>query len=126
MSGNANDCGESLPVSVARHLDQLCNRHEDALRTGRRPSLRQSLDEIDEPARPALLRELLRLELEYRGRAGERPAPEAYLAQFPEQAELIHAAFRELSPAAPSGEAACDPGTLDGPGRQPTQRAALP
>src|SRR5262245_39458414 len=95
MSDNSQDHAESLPVSVARRLDQVCNRFEDAWRAGRRPSLPEFLAQIDEPARPALLRELLRLELEYRGRAGERPAPEEYLAQFPEQAELIHAAFSQ-------------------------------
>src|SRR5438094_862948 len=120
MSDNSKDCAESLPVSVARHLDQVCNRFEDAWRACQRPSLPEFLAQTDEPERPALLRELLRLDIEYRWRAGERPTPEEYLAQFPEHAELIHAAFRELSPPAPAGEPACAPDTQSGPRGQPT------
>src|SRR5262245_18760911 len=123
MSDNPKDNGESLPVSVGRRLDQVCNRFEDAWRAGQRPSVAAFLAEAAGPAGPALLRELLRLDFEYRGRAGERPAPEDYLGQFPEQAELILAAFREFFPEPPAGEQGCAPETLGGPRGQPTQAA---
>jgi serine/threonine protein kinase len=95
VSDNPKDRTESLPVSVARHLDRVCNRFEDVWRAGQRPSLPEFLVEADEPARLALLRELLCLDVEYRREAGEQPTLEDYLSQFPDQAELIHAALSQ-------------------------------
>src|SRR5262249_16686426 len=43
-----------------------------------------------EEDRPALLRELLALDLAYRRRAGEAPRAEEYLRRFPAHADLIH------------------------------------
>src|SRR5262245_18562969 len=94
--------GEPSPpfdVSAAQLIDAVCDRFEDSWRAGQRPSVAAFLAQASEPVRPALLRELLRLDLDYRSRVGERPVPEDYLAQFPEQAERILTAFREFFPA---------------------------
>jgi hypothetical protein len=48
---------------------------------------------ISELARPALLRELLLLELDYRRRRGETPDPVEYRARFPDCLADIEAAF---------------------------------
>src|SRR5262249_11688240 len=44
-----------------------------------------------------LLKELLRLDVEYRRRRGERPFPEDYIGRLPDDAELIRRLWGELS-----------------------------
>jgi tetratricopeptide (TPR) repeat protein len=59
-----------------------------------RPRIADYLGDVQGPERRALLRELLRLDVEYRRAAGEQPAPEDY-SQFTDQAGLIHAALSQ-------------------------------
>src|SRR5207302_1023711 len=56
------------------------------------------------PERAALLRELLRLDLEYRRRRGERPSAADYEARFPGDAALVRAACGGAG-----GDADCTP-----------------
>jgi WD40 repeat protein/predicted Ser/Thr protein kinase len=86
-----------LPLSLARQVDQVCDRFEEDWLAGRRPRIEEFLEEAPPAARPALLRELLRLELERRCRAGERPAADEYHARFPEQAGQVDALLGELT-----------------------------
>jgi WD40 repeat protein/tRNA A-37 threonylcarbamoyl transferase component Bud32 len=90
-----------LPPGEGRRVDLLCDRFEANWKSGRRPRLERYLGRVPPAVRPVLLRELLGLELEYRRRRGETPAPEDYRGRFPEQAALITAAFSEE--AAPPG-----------------------
>jgi hypothetical protein len=72
---------ESTPpfdVTAAQLVDAVCDRFEDAWRRGERPALRGCLAGLPEPARPAVLGELLRLDLHYRRRAGEQPTAGEY------------------------------------------------
>jgi serine/threonine protein kinase len=112
---NRSDSG-ALPLSVERRVDQICRRFEAAWRAlaGPRPCIGDYINDVTGPGRLALLRELLCLDVEYRREAGEEPAPEDYLSQFPDQAELIHAALRQ-----PKGE----PGR---PGSAPEPRPDVP
>src|SRR5947209_4324912 len=75
---------EHLPLPLARQVDEVCDRFEDAWLEGRQPRIEEFLSEASEPARPALLRELLRIELEHRCRRGEQPAAAEYVARFPQ------------------------------------------
>src|SRR5262249_53679988 len=82
-----------LPPTLARQVDQVCDRYEAAWKAGRRPRIDDYLGNLPEPGRAGLLRELLGLELVYRHRAGERPTPEEYQTRFPDADELITAVF---------------------------------
>jgi tetratricopeptide (TPR) repeat protein len=74
-------------VAGARCVDQVCDRFEAAWKaaasTDQRPRIETYLRDAPEPERPALLRELVIVDVEQRFRAGETPRPEDYLARFP-------------------------------------------
>jgi WD40 repeat protein/serine/threonine protein kinase len=76
----------SLPQSVQLQLEGVCNRFEAAWKaagsTSSAPRIAEFVGGTAEPGRTGLLRELLRLDLEYRRRQGEDPLAEgdaAYL-----------------------------------------------
>jgi serine/threonine protein kinase len=74
---------QALPVQAEREVDAVCMRFEAEWQAGRRPAVEDHLGQTPEPARSVLLGELLRLELDYRGRLGERPSEAEYSARFP-------------------------------------------
>src|SRR5262245_61478420 len=84
-----------LPSSLLRRVDAVCNRFEKAWRAGQRPQIEDYLVAAAHAACQVFLRELLVLEMAYRRRAGERPAPEEYRPRFPEHVSVIEAVFRE-------------------------------
>ncbi len=90
------------PDSPVRRVDAACDRFETAWRAGQGPRIEEFLGAVDEPERPALLRELIALEAELRRGRGERPGPAEYRDRFPGQTALVDAAFT---------------GTVPGPGR---------
>jgi hypothetical protein len=73
----------SSPLALAQRVDAACARFEAAWQSGGRPRLEDYLGATTEPERTAVLRELLRLEVEYRLRRGETPRPEEYRDRFP-------------------------------------------
>src|SRR5262249_34574521 len=81
----------SPSVLVGRQVDEVCNRFEDAWQHyiqrhpqhGQRPQIEDSLDDLPETARPAGLRELIKLDIDYRRREGENAALEDYRGRFP-------------------------------------------
>jgi len=83
----------SLPPGMASRLNPVCDRFEDQWLAGAVPRLEEFLPLVDEAVRPALLRELLELELLYRRRRGEHATVEEYRQRLPEYADLIGAAF---------------------------------
>jgi hypothetical protein len=94
MSADSGPGSAALTLSLEWQVNAACDRFEAAWQAGGRPRLEDYLAGCPEPARAALLAELLPLELVYRGRAGEAPAPEEYHARLPAHAALIDAAFR--------------------------------
>jgi serine/threonine protein kinase len=80
---------ESLSLSAEHRIDDVCARFETACKAGERPCLEDHLGQVEEAERPALLRELLRLELFYRVRAGETPRLDEYRLRFPDSVELL-------------------------------------
>ncbi len=92
---NSGSGPPTLSFGQAAQVDVLCDRFEADWRTGRRPAIGEFLAAAPEPARAALLAELLAIEVGWRRRYGEQPAPQDYAAQFPQETELIAAAFDE-------------------------------
>jgi WD40 repeat protein len=90
------------PLNLARYIDRVCDRFEDAFLAGRQPSLEDYLATAPPPVRLELAAELLRVELEGRCRRGDRPALAEYAARFPEHQELVAALLNRASTAAPA------------------------
>jgi tetratricopeptide (TPR) repeat protein len=83
-----------VPLSLALLVDEVCKRFEADWLAGRRERVEHYLGEIKGSERPAVLRELLPLEVYYRRQAGEHPQPAEYLGRFPDlDATLIDSAF---------------------------------
>jgi serine/threonine protein kinase/formylglycine-generating enzyme required for sulfatase activity len=91
----------SPPPWLIPLLEEACDRFETALRAGESPRIDVLLEQMPEEGRPALLRELLVLELAYwrLGSGSDRPALEDYLARFPAREEVVRAVFRTLGSA---------------------------
>jgi serine/threonine-protein kinase len=89
----------SLPPGLAARLDPFCDRFESAWLAGSRPRLEDYLAEAAEADRPALLRELLALELDYRARLGEQPTATEYHSRLPDFVTLIDEACAAASDA---------------------------
>jgi hypothetical protein len=68
-----------LSPDEVRQLEHTCDRFEAAWKAGQRPHPEEYLGAASEPARSALLRQLLLLDWDYRRRAGDDPRPGDYL-----------------------------------------------
>jgi serine/threonine-protein kinase len=82
-----------LPTGLAGRIDDRCDAFEAAWPHSPRPRLTDYIDGFDGDDRLALLRALLRLELELRRAAGEVPHPDEYLAY---DGVAVRSAFREV------------------------------
>jgi eukaryotic-like serine/threonine-protein kinase len=83
----------ALPLADALRLNKLCNRFEEAWKTGLRPQIEAYLCEVAEAERPLLLRELLLLELAYRRQSGDTLSLDMYRQRFPQHTKVVDAAF---------------------------------
>jgi WD40 repeat protein/tetratricopeptide (TPR) repeat protein/tRNA A-37 threonylcarbamoyl transferase component Bud32 len=92
-----------LEPEVVRRLNEACNRFEAAWRRGDRPCLDSFLVGADRRAVPALLTELVHLDIYYRRQHGEQPRAEDYLERFP-------ALARDRLTEALADPGACGPG----------------
>ncbi|MFT5528254.1 MAG: hypothetical protein ACI9HK_006243 [Pirellulaceae bacterium] len=109
-----NDPAIRLSLQAAQRIDAVCLRFETAWRESRpvsersaerptiasvaqqRPQLQEYLNDVAEPERTSLLRELLLLELEYRTTLHQEcPTEEDYYSEFPGHVELISNTFRQ-------------------------------
>jgi serine/threonine-protein kinase len=77
------------PVAIARRIDALCERFEEAWRSGESPRIEDHLPQRDDPAWSLALRELVALERELRCGEGESPSPSEYRARFPDDADIL-------------------------------------
>ncbi len=107
MSSDASEASVTRRVDHQRGpRDSVCDCFESDWRADRHPPLEEFLPLVAEADRPALLRELLAIEVSYRTRRGQCPTASEYRTRFPEYAVLIEEAFAALSsvgPAAPPG-----------------------
>jgi hypothetical protein len=85
--------GEARHRPAARRVDAACDRFEAEWRAGRAPRIEDVLAAAPEAERPALLRELLPLELELRRGDGEGAGLSEYLARFADHPEAVAVAF---------------------------------
>jgi hypothetical protein len=108
--------GARLPLAAIERQDAICDRFEAAWRAGRPPSLEELLEGVPQPERPALLAELLRLDVFYRQQAGEQPAAEDYRRRLPDHVELVEAFFAGLTLASGPSVPPVGPGAPDVPG----------
>jgi formylglycine-generating enzyme required for sulfatase activity len=76
---------DATDVQAARvhRAEGECDRFEAAWKAGQRPRIEDHLTCVPELERPALLRELILLEVDYRQQAGEHPQAEEFFARFP-------------------------------------------
>ena len=82
------------PTSDWTWINAAADRFERAWKQGTRPRIEDYLTEVDESQRPALLEELLRVELELRRRDGEEPGAADYAARFPQHTALDRSRLR--------------------------------
>jgi serine/threonine-protein kinase len=104
----------TLASGLAGRLDPVCDRFESGWLARERPRLEDFLPLVDEADRPALLRELLELELEFRGRRGEPLSVTEYRLRLPDYAADVEAVFTDrptIRPEAPSSPPPNEPGT---------------
>jgi len=90
-----------MSPSAAGRREQVCDRFEAAWRAGQRPQIEDYWGGAAAPGGPALLRELLAVELTYRLQLGESPRPDEYRARFSGQAGAVCDAF-DTMPATPA------------------------
>jgi serine/threonine-protein kinase len=87
MSDDASTVDESLAVSRLLQIDVICQRFETAWRaastSGPPPCVEEFLAGSDDVILPALLRQLVLLDVEYRQLRGEQPSTDEYHARFP-------------------------------------------
>jgi hypothetical protein len=86
----------SLPLGAREQVDQLCERFESRWAAGETPSLPDYVADAPAEGRAALLKELLRRDVQYRCKRGERASPDDYTARLPDHAELIRQVWVEL------------------------------
>jgi hypothetical protein len=97
----SNDDHGTLPVSLARRVDQACASFEVAWTAGQRPHLEDFLDGLPEPARCSAFRELILLDVHYRRLAGEEPRAADYETRFPVDPEWLVGAVAARSDGKP-------------------------
>jgi serine/threonine-protein kinase len=110
---------DSLPVSVQLRLEEVCARFEAAWKAAGSaapaPRIEEYLGAAAGPERAALLRELLRLDLHYRTRAGDTPTPEEYRRRLPGHQSAVAALFATVVLPAATGPASGEPGPAEVP-----------
>jgi tetratricopeptide (TPR) repeat protein/tRNA A-37 threonylcarbamoyl transferase component Bud32 len=87
---------DNLSVESLWRLEEDCCRFEQLWRGDQPPRVEDFLGGVDGFKRQALLRELLRLELHYRRRAGEEPSIEEYAGRFPDATAVLSEVFPAL------------------------------
>jgi hypothetical protein len=106
-------------LSASSRLAAICERFEAAWSEGESPQLEDFLEQGSGVERPALLRELIRLDIRQRGRRGESPSYDRYRLRFPEASDWIDSLAAESTrdagdlaePPTPAASPAAEPGT---------------
>ena len=82
-----------IPTADWSWINTAAERFERGWKEGPRPRIEDYLNEVDEPQRPRLLDELLRVEIELRRNVGEQPTLEEYHDRFPAHPTVVAAVF---------------------------------
>jgi len=94
---DASRPNESLSLDLKQRIDRICDRFEAEWKSAKRPQIESYIARSGGRPRTELLRELLAIELEYRGRLGEQPSTEEYDRRFPGDVAVIREAFEKVS-----------------------------
>jgi eukaryotic-like serine/threonine-protein kinase len=89
MTPESEKRGDSLSLTAAQRIDEVCVRFEAGWQAGTPPRLEDFLGEAAGAEPQVLLRQLLCVELDWRRRQGDRPSLTEYLARFPDHASLV-------------------------------------
>jgi serine/threonine protein kinase len=92
MSENSSSRFEQMPLASKRRIDAVCACFEEAWRTGR-PALESFCNGVPTEDVPALLCELLYIDVECRRRLGETPVAGDYVARFPGREPVVQEVF---------------------------------
>ena len=79
------------PISRRRRVDGVGDEFERRYQAGKQPRIEEFLERAGPADRPHLLRELLRLELEFRRGDGQAVDPQEYRDRFAAEAEVVEA-----------------------------------
>ena len=104
-----SDSSVEIPLSLEQRRDQVCTRFENVWRNGGRPRIEEFVNDLVEPERSALFRELVILDALYRSDQGEQPTALEYEARFPAETAIIRAAFARAAVEPPTASMAHDP-----------------
>ena len=88
MSPPTPDSQANLSLATLKRLDDVCAAYESAWQAGQQPRLEDYLGDAAEPDRTTRLRELLKLEVELRTKAGQPVSAADYYPRFPEHTAL--------------------------------------
>jgi tetratricopeptide (TPR) repeat protein/predicted Ser/Thr protein kinase len=88
----------SLPPSLVERIDEICDGFEAAWKAGQPPRIEDYLTNLPDAEMTVLLRQLLLLDVDYRGQQDEFPRPEDYLERFPGCADIVESVFDETLP----------------------------
>lgn len=101
-----NDDVHILSMASIQKIDRICDQFEECWNQGTKPQIEQFLETATADERAALLRSLLRLELEWLGKEGTRVKRTTYLRRFESYPEVVNTVFGEVErlgmPAAPA------------------------
>ncbi len=84
-----------MSLTLMMEVDRVCDQFEAAWRASGRAKIEDYLDSRTDADKPLFLTSLLAVEIELRGKAGERPTRGEYLARFAGFSEAIEEAFRQ-------------------------------
>jgi serine/threonine-protein kinase len=83
MSDTLPETGGTQAWDFESQIDEVCDLFEAAWKAGGRPRIEDYLKDSPAPARVALLRELIPLDMEYRKGAGDTVSEDDYRERFP-------------------------------------------
>jgi serine/threonine protein kinase len=88
----------SLSASRLDEIIGVCDRFEAAWKAGTPRTIEHELEGVEEEVRSCLLGQLVALEVELRQERGECPSLQEYFARFPDEADIVQAAFPTADP----------------------------
>lgn len=89
MKGPTESDARTIPLGLARRIDEVSDRFESAWRQGEPPLIEDYLGDWSGFDRTALLKELLAVDLDFRRIGGDQPIAPEYEARFPEDASTV-------------------------------------
>ncbi|MEM7476051.1 MAG: hypothetical protein AAF483_13740, partial [Planctomycetota bacterium] len=83
-------------LSFGFRVDRVCDSFEDAILEGQAPAIEDVLGEFSDEERPKALRELLKVDVEYRQAKGEEIDADGLLERFARYPEVVAAVLLDV------------------------------